>query len=1342
MNAVEKLLNASEIKSIVANKRKKSIEISIICNEYICYEKECQVKQYFIKKYKISNVFLNICYGNYKFTDVVAKDIVSKIIIHTPLLEPFKEDISITLQNNEYVISIPKMATHLFEINNTEEYIKQIFNKIDINKKIVKICYTSDDKHNNLIEQVKNEVINEIEKESVHVFKEKKNIKHNSNYKTEIKTPLMNICDINSNYNKVAIKGKIIKFEFRVLKEKYEIVTFDITDYTSSITCKTFLNKKNSELLKSTIYKNNYVIVEGDYGYDTYSNENLITLKKIEQSEEVEIIDNSNKKRVELHLHTKMSSMDGFIEVEELFETLEKWGHKHVAITDHGVLQAFPEVQKLAKKHNIIPIYGVEAYMIDDGLAVVHNPTDSYINKKYSAAFLNNDVIEILLCDDKNIVDKNSFNISNIEGIEDFIDSNTFVFININCNLSTIEYLIKKGYEVVDLNQLVKKQYNENISEQLLLNEFNIKEFKDCVTTFSLYEKVIDSFLNSDINSTNKICKSLVSDEQYKSKNRYHIILLAKNLTGLKHLYELVSYSHLNYFYKKPIMPKSIIDSKRNGLIIGSACEASDLYKSIVKNEDTLITNKIASFYDYLEIQPLGNNEYMVREELVTSINDIKEFNKKIVKIGENLNIPVVATCDAHFLKSRYSIFREIIMHGQKFKDAKNQPPLYLKTTDEMFEQFDYLDHEIQNKIIIDNTNLIASMVEHIKPIPDGTFPPKIDGSDKLLKESTYKRAKEIYGNDLPEIVEKRITKELDSIISHGFSVMYIIAQKLVLKSLSDGYLVGSRGSVGSSFVAFLSGITEVNSLQAHYVCNKCFNTDFNVEKDIDCGVDLKEKRCPKCNNIYSKNGYDIPFETFLGFYGDKEPDIDLNFSGDYQATAHKFVEQLFGKKNVFRAGTISTIASKTAYGFVKNYIDEGGEFKTKAEINRLVRGCGGVKKTTGQHPGGIMVMPKGHSIHEFTSIQRPADSTNSEIVTTHFDFNSLHGSLLKLDILGHDDPTMLKMLEVLTKINPIDIDIVDEKIMSLFTSNEALNIKEKTTTSLGVLGIPEFGTKFVRSMLKSTKPKTFSELVRISGLSHGTDVWVKNAQDLINNKIATLNKVICTRDDIMLYLINSGIENKIAFDIMEKVRRGNGITNEEEILMKKNNIPKWYIESCKKIKYMFPKAHAVAYVIMALRVAWYKIYYPLEYYVAFLSIRADEFDCDTMGNGIEYARKELTQLSNIKKLNARENKISNILEIVIEMYARGYEFLSIDLYKSDKKNFVIENNKIRMPFSSVAGLGEKAAIKILRERENGKFLTIDGFKSRTQVSKTVIEKLIEMKVFEGVPASSQISFF
>ena len=1345
MDRTLNLLKASNIKNITANKRNKSIKIDIVCNTYINLLDEQNILKFLRDKFNTNQIELTISFDEVNFDQVVMEDIKERIIFQIPLLLPFKEDILIKNESNECIIEIPAMAKHLFEEASINKMIGNYIKKINKNIINIEVNLVESSTHQHAVEEIKNELKEQVKKQSKianYVKKTDKDFKVKKR-DTIISLPSTPIIKITSNDRKVAITGKIINNEITITKNKYEIITFDVTDYTSTMTCKCFLSKKNKKEIAELVFLNNYVTVEGDYGFDSFSRENLITLKKIEQADEVLRMDESKAKRVELHLHTKMSSLDAFITPKKLFSELERFGHTHVAITDHGVLQSYPEVQELSKKHGINPIYGVEGYLVDDGLTCVYNPSDHSLNRSYAAIYFQNQQIDTLLITAGKATDKKKFNMNQLSLLLDFIDDNLVVLLyEDDCN--TLKNIFKKAFiEVVDLNNVLLTLHNKSLSKELLKNEYSIDYMYDSATTFILYEKFNQFLVRKEVITGNQlsIYLSLLSDQS--NLTRYHVIILAKNQRGLKSLYELVSYSHLNFFYKKPIIPKSLLDGKREGLLIGSACEAGQLYRAIVEKKDDNKLRSIASFYDYLEIQPVGNNEFMVRNEIVKNINDIKTLNIKVVTLGDELDIPVVATCDAHFFDKRDSIFREIIMKGQGYNDASNQPPLYYRTTEEMLAEFTYLDSDTCYKVVVENTNLIANMIKPLKPIPDGTFPPIIEGSDDILRESSTKKAIEIYGKVLPEKVEKRMNKELDSIITNGFSVMYIIAQKLVTKSLSDGYLVGSRGSVGSSFVAFLAGITEVNSLMAHYICPNCLKTEFSDNDNIDCGVDLPDRNCSSCGTAMRKDGYDIPFETFLGFYGDKEPDIDLNFSGDYQSKAHKYVEEIFGEDNVFRAGTISTVKEKTAYGFVKGYLDEGEIFASRAEVNRLINGCAGVKKTTGQHPGGIMVMPKGYSIHQFTPIQHPADSKKTSIITTHFDFNSLHGRLLKLDILGHDDPTMLKKLHNLTGINPIDINIVDKKILSLFVSNEVLDIKGETTTELGVLGIPEFGTKFVREMLTNTKPSTFSELVKISGLSHGTDVWNNNAEELIKNHTATLHEVICTRDDIMLYLIHKGMENKIAFDVMEKVRKGNGITNEEEKIMKSLNVPKWYIESCKKIKYMFPKAHAVAYVVMALRIAWYKIYKPLEYYVAYLSIRATEFDCEIMGKGPGYAKSQLKQMSNKdKKLNAREKNISTIIEIVIEMYARGYEFLPVDLYKSHSNQFLIENNKLRMPFSSVAGLGVNAAKSIVEDRTKGQYTSADELRHRTSLSTTQVETLKSLKALGDIPNESQISFF
>ncbi len=845
-----------------------------------------------------------------------------------------------------------------------------------------------------------------------------------------------------------------------------------------------------------------------------------------------------------------------------------------------------------------------------------------------------------------------------------------------------------------------------------------------------------------DIHDVKTLNEKYLSNIDVKKLPLHHIIILAKNQTGIKNLYKLVSMAHLDYFARRPRLPKSIITEYREGLIIGSACEAGQLYKAVLEGKTDGELKEIASFYDYLEIQPIQNNEFLIRKGNVKDEEELRELNGKIYDLGKEMDKPVVATCDCHFLDPNDEVFRRIIMAGQGYGDADNQPPLYFRTTNEMIKEFEYLGEEACKEVVIENTQKIADMVEVVKPIPDETFPPKIEGAEEEIRNMTMNKVHSIYGENLPEVVQKRLDKELNSIINNGYAVLYLIAQKLVAKSLEDGYLVGSRGSVGSSFVATMSDITEVNGLPPHYVCPNCKKSEFFLDGSISSGADLPDKNCPDCGTKYIKDGHDIPFETFLGFEGDKEPDIDLNFSGEYQAVVHKYTEVLFGKGYVFKAGTIGTVAEKTAYGFVKKYLQERGLVVSQAEIERLTIGCTGIKRTSGQHPGGIMVVPNDNEIYNFCPIQHPADDVNTDIITTHFDYHSISGRLLKLDILGHDDPTVLRMLQDLTGLDPKTIPLNDPKVISLFTSPDALGVtKEELGCEVGSYGLPEFGTKFVRQMLVDTQPKSFADLVRISGLSHGTDVWLNNAQYFIKEGYTTLKDCIATRDDIMVYLMYKDLPPKTAFTIMEKVRKGKGLSEDDEALMREKNVPDWYIESCKRIKYMFPKGHAVAYVMMAVRIAYYKVYYPEAYYTTYFTVRADDFDADLICKGEEAIKAKMEELNSLgNNISVKEKGLLTILEISYEMYKRGLNFLKVDLYKSEATKFKIEEDGIRPPLNALQGVGDNAAKSIVECRVNGEFISKEDLRLRSKVSKTVIETLDNHGCLEGMQESNQLS--
>ena len=1100
-------------------------------------------------------------------------------------------------------------------------------------------------------------------------------------------------------------------------------------------------------------------------------------------------------------MHTQMSQMDAMTSAEDLLKRAVKWGMKSIAITDHGVVQAFPEAHKyLEKAHpDLKVIYGVEAYLAPDTVSCISFSKGQDLDATYCVLDLettglsfrtekitevgimkvkNGEVIDEFSCfvnpekpipqkvvEVTNITDdmvKDAETIDKVfPKILEFVGDSILVAHNADFDIGFLKYNASQlGYELnntyLDTLRLAKslfpdfKKYKLGfIADKLgIVVEVAHRALDDVDTTVKVFNIMISMLKEKGAKTWDDVDSLEIGKADYKSLPTYHAIILAKDYVGLKNLYKLVSYSHLNYFYKKPRILKSLYKKYSEGLILGSACEAGELYRAIVAGKTDEEIEEIANDYDYLEIQPIGNNMFMVRQGVVPDEEALRDINRKIVALGEKLDKPVVATCDVHFMDPEDEIYRRILQAGQGYDDCDEQAPIYLRTTEEMLKEFEYLGEEKAYEVVVTNTNKIADMCEKIKPISPEKCPPHIDGCETTIKEIAYNKAHELYGEQLPQIVEERLDKELTSIIKNGFSVMYIIAQKLVWKSNEDGYIVGSRGSVGSSFVANMTGITEVNSLPPHYRCPNCKYSDF-TDYGCLCGFDLPDKDCPKCGHKLVKDGIDIPFETFLGFNGDKEPDIDLNFSGEYQAKAHKYTEVIFGKGTTFKAGTVGTVADKTAYGYVKKYYEERGVPVNNAEVLRLAQGCTGIKRTTGQHPGGIIVVPKGREIYEFTPVQHPADDPNSDIITTHFDYHSIDQNLLKLDILGHDDPTMIRMLFDLTGKDPTKVPLDDKETMSIFSSTKALGVTpEQIHSEVGSYGIPEFGTKFVRGMLVDTRPTTFDELIRISGLSHGTDVWLGNAQTLIEEGTVTLQDAICCRDDIMIYLIKMGLEPNKAFKIMETVRKGKALKDPDKwegfkSAMKEKDVPDWYVKSCEKIKYMFPKAHAAAYVTNAFRIAWFKVHEPKAYYTAYFTIRADEFDSDIMCHGEERVKNKMKEIDLAGNgATTKDKNMYAILELVMEMYERGINFLPIDLYKSHSTKFRIEEEGIRPPLNSIPGLGTVAAQGIEEAKKDGKFMSIDDLKIRSKVGKSVVELLEKAGCLKGMSQSNQMSLF
>ena len=1249
-------------------------------------------------------------------------------------------------------------------------------------------------------------------------FRERGSFKRSDNpdviFGRDFEEETIRIEQIMGEMGEVVIRGQILSMDERPIRGEKTILMFSITDFTDTIMVKMFCKDEYlKEIKDGGIAKGAFLKIKGVTTIDRFDSEltigSVIGIKKIPSFVSTRM-DTSPVKRVELHCHTKMSDMDGVSDVKDIIKRAMKWGHKALAITDHGDVQAFPDANHaIGKDDDFKIIYGMEAYLVDDLKGLVENPmgqtfADSFVvfdleTTGFSAT--KNKIIEIgaVKVVNGSITERFStfvnpkvpipYEIEQLTHITDdmvldapmiheilpqfmeFCQNAVMVahnadfdmsFIRHNCDLLGLE-CEKTVLDTVALARVLLPSLNRfklnTIAKALNISlENHHRAVDDAACTAEIFTKFVEMLRERGIETMENLEQmESYTEESIRKLPSYHAIMLAQNDIGRVNLYRLVSDSHIKYYNRRPKIPKSEFMKYREGILLGSACEAGELYRTLLRGSTQEEVARIVQFYDYLEIQPLGNNAFMLRsdKEPIESEEDLKDINRQIVELGEQFNKLVVATCDVHFLDPEDSIYRSIIMAGKGFDDADQQAPLFLRTTEEMLKEFEYLGSEKAEEVVIENTNKIANMCEKISPVRPDKCPPVIENSDGMLREICYTRAHEIYGEELPPVVVERLERELNSIISNGFAVMYIIAQKLVWKSNEDGYLVGSRGSVGSSFVATMAGITEVNPLSPHYICSNCHYVDFDSELVKGyagkAGCDMPDRNCPHCGQKLMKEGFDIPFETFLGFKGNKEPDIDLNFSGDYQSKAHKYTEVIFGDGQTFRAGTIGTLADKTAFGYVKHYYEERGVPKRNCEIDRIVQGCVGVRRTTGQHPGGLIVLPLGENIYSFTPVQHPANDMTTDIITTHFDYHSIDHNLLKLDILGHDDPTMIRMLQDLTGVDPQTIPLDSPEVMSLFQNTSALGIEPEDIggCKLGALGIPEFGTDFAMQMLIDTKPQAFSDLVRIAGLSHGTDVWLGNAQTLIQEGKATISTAICTRDDIMTYLIGKGLDSEEAFTIMERVRKGavaNGKCKEwpeykQDML--DHGVPDWYVWSCEKIKYMFPKAHAAAYVMMAWRIAWCKVFYPLAYYAAFFSIRATSFNYELMCQGKERLEHHMHEYERRKdELSKKEQDTYKDMRIVQEMYARGFEFLPIDLYRAKAHHFQIIDDKLMPSISTIDGLGDKAADAVVEAAKDGKFLSRDDFRQRTKVSKTVIDKMVELGILSDLPESNQLSLF
>lgn len=1414
---LEKQLKEVQVSKVVYFKEEKIFYMYLVSKDIISHEILDELREELLGKLKyFKNIRLKIKFNG--FGRKSDKDIVKNYwhnILYIlkkicPAIEGWKKQVEYMCLDNMLKIKIPKdIFYEKLKKNNIEDVIRNVLleelgidyqvkvekavsDKTDIKKLIEK----TDKEIEDLIKEMEFEVVDEDNEEESYVIKDEYD--EHLIYGEDVNSLVHPIKDLNQKSKTVAIIGEIFNIENKELRNGKILSIMSITDNTSSINCKLFLNDLNKDKVLDSVKEGSYVKIKGDVLYDTYQREITMTISGIRQEEKPKRKDICEKgKRVELHAHTQMSSMDALSPAKKLVKQAADWGHKAIAITDHGVVQAFPEAMDAGKANNIKILYGVEGYLVEDNLPVIQKANDKDLSQTFIVFDLettgfsnkNDKITEIgaVKVENFKIVDRFSQLINPEKDISYKVQELTGITNDLIKDKPTIEEILPKFIEFIgdsvlvahnadfDMGFMQQKCREQNIEFKntsvdtltlartllphmkrfrlnLIAKELGIpllnhhRAVDDAEATAHIFIKFLEMIKKKGAEKLSDV-NMILGDIDYTKLRTNHVTLIAKNQIGVKNLYKIVSDAHVNHFYRAPRILKSVLEEYKEGIIIGSACEAGEVFQAVKQNKSDEDLERIISLYDYIEVMPIDNNRFMIDKGEVKDEEELRDLNRRMIEVAKNFGKIPVATGDVHFIDKHEAIYRKVLKYSQGFKIDEEETYLHFRTTDEMLDEFKYLGEDLAYEVVVENTNKVADMIEDILPIPNATFPPVIEGSDKELREMCNAKAERIYGCPLPDVVRKRLDRELNSIISNGYAVMYIIAQKLVTKSLADGYLVGSRGSVGSSLAATMSDITEVNPLPAHYICenSQCKYSYFYEIGEWGSGVDLPAKDCPKCGRPLKKDGHDIPFEVFLGFEGDKEPDIDLNFSGSYQPVIHKYTEELFGEGHVYRAGTIGTVAEKTAFGYAKKFVEENDLNSTSAEVLRLANGCTGVKRTSGQHPGGVMVIPDYKDVYDITPIQYPANDTSCGVITTHFDYHSISGRILKLDILGHDVPTIIRMIEDITGKIATEIPLDDKETMSLFTSTDALGVTpEEINCPIGCLAIPEFGTKFVRQMLLDTKPTTFAELVRISGLSHGTDVWLNNAQDLVVEGTVEFKEVISTRDDIMNYLIFKGLPPKMAFTIMESVRKGKGLKPEFIEEMKKNDVPDWYIGSCQKIKYMFPKAHAVAYVMMSFRLAYYKVHYPEAFYATYFTTKAEDFDADLIVKGLDSIRNKMDEIISLgNDATAKEKNMLTVLEVAYEMYARNIKILPVDIYKSDATEFkVMGENQILPPMIALQGVGENAAIHIQQERENGEFISKEDLRKRTKISKTVIETLTNHGSLENMSDKNQLSLF